>query len=330
LNKYFFILLPLVFLFSACSTKQVFEPKKLGSDWEKYEDEKKDIIDTSSNVALLENLQVLTKEGIIDADINASNRLISLSDGWVISASIDGNLYLTSKEDKTLVKKLVLEKTIAGASVKDDEVAVLFADNEIALYSLESKKLLFKEAGAKFIASDSRIVNPHFMKGLVLFATLDGKIVIVNSELKKRLRTIIVSSEDNFNNIISLNILKNKIIAATGHKILSLAQEEIREKYEIRNIAYDETNIFITTKQGEVLSLTSDLQVVLKEKFPFAHFYGVVSNGDKIYVLEKEGYMIILDKNSFEYTVHEVDFDDGFIFTTDKDFYIDNKKILTE
>ena len=128
----------MVFLFSACSTKQVFEPKKLGSDWEKYEDEKKDIIDTSSNVALLENLQVLTKEGIIDADINASNRLISLSDGWVISASIDGNLYLTSKEDKTLVKKLVLEKTIAGASVKDDEVAVLFADNEVYSVSLKT------------------------------------------------------------------------------------------------------------------------------------------------------------------------------------------------
>ncbi len=319
-----------MFLFSACSTKQVFEPKKLGSDWEKYEYDKEDIVDTSSNVALLENLQVLTKEGVINADINASNRLISLSDGWIISASIDGNLYLTSQEDKTLVKKLVLEKTIAGASVKDDEVAVLFADNEIALYSLESKKLLFKEAGAKFTAADSRIVNPHFMKGLVLFATLDGKVIIVNSELKKRLRTIIVSSEENFNNIISLNILENKIIAATGHKILSLAQEEIRANYEIRNIAYDETNIFITTKQGEILSLTSDLQIAFKEKFPFAHFYGVVSNGDKIYVLEKEGYMIILDKNSFEYTVHEVDFDDGFIFATDKDFYIDNKKILTE
>ena len=319
-----------MFLITGCGTKQVFEPKTLASDWEKYEYDKEDIVDTSSNVALLENLQVLTKEGVVDIDVNASSRLISLSDGWIISASIDGDLYLTSQKDKTHTQTLELEKTIAGASVKDDEVAVLFADNEIALYSLKSKKLLFKEAGGKFTATDSRIVNPHFMKGLVLFATLDGKVIIVNSELKKRLRTIIVSSEDTFNNIISLKILDNKIIAATGHKILAVAQEEIRAKYEVRNIAYDETNIFITTKQGEIVSLTSDLQVAFKVKFPFAHFYGIVSNGDKIYVLEKEGYMIVLDKNSFEYTVHEVDFDDGFIFTTDKDFYIDNTKILTE
>lgn len=330
MSKYFFLLLSCVFLFTGCSSKLVFEPQTLGSDWDKYEHDKEDIIDTSSNVALLESLKVLTKEGVIDTDIHASSRLISLSDGWIISASIDGNLYLTSQADKTQVQKLVLEKTIAGVSVKGDDIAVLFADNEIALYSLNSKKLLFKETGAKFIASDSRIVNPHFMKGLVLFATLDGKVIIVNSELKKRLRTIIVSSDENFNNIISLNILENKIIAATGHKILAVAQKEIRANYEVRNIAYDKKNIFITTKQGEIVSLTSDLQVVFKEKFPFAHFYGIVSNGDKIYVLEKEGYMIILDKNSFEYTVHEVNIDDGFTFTTDTGFYIDNKKILTE
>ena len=330
INKYISLSLLFALFLSGCSTKEVFEPKTLGADWEKYESAESAIIDTSSNVALLEDFSVLTKTETIKTDINASYRLISKSDDWIISASIDGKLTLASVTDKDKVERFDLKKTVASANVKGNDLAVLFADNEIAIYDVASKKALFKEQGAKYVASDSRIVNPYFMRGLVLFATLDGKIKIVNNELKKRLRTIIVSSEDNFNNIISLNVVQNKIIAATSYKILSIAQKEIRVKYELRNIVHDDANVFITTKQGEVISLTSDLQVNSKVKFPFAHFYGMLSVGDKLYVLEKEGYMIVLDKKSFDYTIHEVDFDDGFMFTTDKAFYIEDEKILTE
>ena len=330
INRYVLVSIFLALFLSGCSTKEVFEPKTLGEDWEKYESTDSSIIDTSSNVALLEDFSVLTKTQVIKADVNASHRLISKSDDWIISASIDGELTLESITDREKVEKFDLKKTVASANVEGNDLAVLFADNEIAIYDVASKKALFKEQGSKYVASDSRIVNPYFMKGLVLFATLDGKIKIVNNSLKKRLRTIIVSSEDNFNNIISLNVVQNKIIAATSYKILSIAQKEIRVKYEIRNIVYDDANVFITTKQGEVISLTSDLQVNSKVKFPFAHFYGMLSVGDKLYVLEKEGYMIVFDKKSFDYAVHEVDFDDGFIFTTEKAFYIEDEKILVE
>lgn len=169
------------------------------------------------------------------------------------------------------------------------------------------------------------------MRGLVLFPTLDGKIVFVNTKLKKRLRTVIVSSEENFNNVISLNVVENKIIAATSYTILSMAKKEVRVKYEIRNILYDKDAIYIATKQGNIISLTSSLQVNSKVKLPFAHFYAMTQSADKLYILEKEGYMIVLDKKSFDYTVHEVDFDDeGYIFVSGKKFYIDDMKILTE
>jgi len=330
LKKQIFFSALLILLFSACSTKSVFEPKTVADDWEKYESISDEIIDTSLNVALLENNQVLTKTNVTNVDINDSFRVISESDGWIISASIEGNVTLTSLENKTIVKNFELSKTVASASVQGNDLAVLFADNEMAIYDTESKSALFKEQGSKFIATDSRIVSPYFFKELVLFATLDGKVVIVNNALKKRLRTVIVSSEDNFNNVISLNVVENKIIAATSYKILSMSKKEVRAKYEIRNIVYDDKEIFVATKQGEVLALSSDLEVISKVKFPFAHFYGMIASGDKLYILEKEGYMIVLDKKSFDYTVHEIDFDDGFIFTADKAFYINDKKILTE
>ena len=315
-------------LFSACSTKEVYEPLYLDEDWKKYEDADAAIVDKSLNIALLENSKVLVKDATLDVVIDETHRVISHSNGWVISASIDGEVVLTSDSDSTKQEKFELKKSIASAAVNGDLLAVLFADNEIAIYSIASKKAIFKELGSKSLAVDARIVNPHFMNDLVLFSTLDGKVIIVNSKLKKKLRTVIVSSEDNFNNIIYLDVMNNKIIAATSYKILSLAAKEVRVKYEIRSIVNDDKDIYITTKQGEVISLTPDLQVNAKIKFPFAHFLGMISEGDKLYILEKEGYMIVLDKDMYNYTVHEVDLEDGFIFIADKLFYVADEKIL--
>lgn len=330
LSKYLVLSTIFVILFSACSSKEVYEPIKLGSDWEAYEASKHTIIDTSDNVALLEDRTILTHNGLVDVKINESDRLISESDGWVISASVDGNMSLISEEAPSIIKHLNLKKSVAGASISGNELAVIFADNEIAIYDINTNKVLFKEQVGKATTVDSRVVNPYFTRGLVLFPTLDGKVVFVNNNKKKRLRTVIVSSEDNFNNVIAFELVQNKIIAATSYKILTMAKKEIRVKYEIRNIVYDEDKIFIATKQGEVISLTPELQVESKQKFPFAHFYAMVSNGDKLYILEKEGYLIVLDKKSFDYTVHEVDFDDGFVFTSKKSFFVNDKKILTQ
>jgi len=330
LTKHILLSALIALLFSACSTKEVYEPKQLSHDWDKYEDIEETIVDTASNIALLEENQVLTKEGILDINISQEDRLISKSDHWIMSASIDGKMSLVSSDDTSIVKEIDLKKTVAGASIKGNTLAILFADNEIALYDLQAEKFLFKEKGSKFSAVDSRVVNPLFMRGLVLFATLDGKVVFINTKLNKRLRTVIVSSADNFNNVIALGLVNNKIIAATSYEILAIAKKELRAKYELREILLDENEIFIATKQGEILSLTPELQVNSKIKLPFAHFYAMTSDDENLYVLEKEGYLIVIDKISFNYTVHEVDFDGGFVFVADKTFYIDDKKILTK
>ena len=319
-----------ILFFSACSSKRVYEPQNVVDDWPNQGSINDAIIDVSSNVALMENRKVLTKDDSIDVTIEESYRLLSSSDGWILSSTIDGKLNIQFIGDSSLDVKFDLQKTIASASIKDDVLAVLFADNEMALYSISSKELLLKEQGGRTLAVDFRIVNPYFMNDLVLFATLDGKVVIVNLKSKKRLRTTIVSSEDNFNNIIYFNIVDNKIIAATGHKILSLSTKEIREKYEIRNIAYSDKYIFVTTKQGEIISLTSDLEQIDKIKFPFAHFLGLIVKDGKIYALEKEGYMVEAPINLSSFNVYDVDIEEGFVFVSDKVFFINDEYISVE
>ena len=317
-------------LFSACSTKEVYKPKQLSDDWERQSSIDETLVDVGSNVALLEDRSVLLKDAAISVKVQENNRLISQSDEWIISASIDGNMTLTSIKDSNITKNFELKKTIATAGIEDGILAVLFADNEMALYDLESQAPLFKEKSGNASVVDSRIMTPIFMKGLVLFPTLDGKVVIVSIEQKKRLRTVIVSSEDNFNNIIFAGLFKNKIIAATPYTILSMSQKEIRAKYELRNVAFGENALYTTTKQGELIALSDDLQLLRKVKFPFAHFLGMIYANKKLYILEQEGYMIVVDADSFEYTVHEVDINDGFIFVADKLFYIGDERISIE
>ncbi|WP_455755807.1 hypothetical protein [Sulfurimonas sp.] len=319
-----------IILFTACGSKRVYEPKKVVDSWPNQDGASQSLIDVTSNVALLEDRTVITKEEELDVEVEESYRLLSSSDGWIISSTIDGKLNLRYIDDKTLVEDFDLKKTIAGASAKDDVLAVLFADNEMALYSISTKKLLLKEQGGQTLAVDSRIVNPHFMADLVLFPTLDGKVVIISSKAKKKLRTIIVSSEDNFNNIIYFNIVDNKIIAATAHKILSMSEKEVREKYEIRNIAYNDNNIYITTKQGEIISLTPSLELNAKLKFPFAHFLGLIIRDNKVYLLEKEGYIIEASADLSTYSVYDVDIEDGFVFVGDKMFYVNDEYISVE
>jgi hypothetical protein len=320
----------IILVFTSCSSKRVYEPEDTVSSWDKYGDIDESIVDITSDVAMLENRQVLTKKGTIDITIPESYRLLALNDGWVISSRIDGKLKLQDVKDKNNFIDFDFKKTIATASVREDIIAILFADNEMALYNLLTKELLLKFQGGDVIAVDSRIVNPYFEKNLVIFSTLDGKIVVINIPEKKKIRTTIVSSEDYFNNIIYSNIIDHKIISATGYKILSMSQKEIREKYEIRNIAYSEKNIYITTKQGDVISLTPDLQLNAKLKFPFAHFLGLIIKKDKIYMLEKEGYIIEAPLDLSTYNVYDADVKDGYVFIGDNKFYTDDEYLSIE
>ncbi|MEA2099604.1 MAG: hypothetical protein U9P72_05685 [Campylobacterota bacterium] len=326
----FLILVFATTFFTACSSKKVYEPELIAGDWKHYGDTNETISDVTSNVALLQSGKVISKDSLIEIKIEKSFRVLSSSDGWIISSNIDGNLTLEYIDDSSMKENFELKKTIAAASVKDNILAVLFADNEMALYSISTKEVIFKEKGNSQKIIDSRVVNPYFMNDLVLFSTLDGKVIIINSKLKKRLRTVIVSSEDNFNNIIYFNIIDDKIIAVTSHKMLSMGEKEIRVKYELRNIIDSDGDIFITTKQGEVISLTPDLQPQARVKFPFAHFLGMITHNDKLYLLEKDGYIIEITKDLLKYKVYSVDIEDGYIFVADKKFYVHDEYISIE
>lgn len=314
--------------FGGCSSKEYFKPVSVVGDWKNSGQSDVEVIRSESGAALLEDGKVLIGNSVKDVKLADGYRIIGSSKEYLISSNIDGNLtlidFLTSKEEK-----FDLFKTIASASFKDGVLAVLFANNELALYDATTKALLFKEQGNPTIAVDNKIVAPYFKDEIVVFSTLDGKVVIVNAKDKKRLRTAVVSAQDNFNNIIYLNIVDNKIVSATNHKLLSLAEKEQRIALDIRSVTADGKNLFVATKQGEIISLTTDLYQNAKLKFPFAHFLNVVAHNGKIYALEKQGYLIEMTPDLTSYGVYKVDVD-GVVYIADKIFYVDDEYISVE
>lgn len=315
-------------LLGGCSHKEVYKPENIKGEWRNAGHLSASIAQTAQSAALLDNGHLLTAKGEKNIKIPEDYRLINADDTWVITESPEKNLVLFPEDGSDTKVTFELKRGVAAASIQDDTVAILFTNNEMALYSLESKKLLFKESSNAPVAVDSHIANPYFLKELVLFLTLDGKIVIVNSATKQVLRSVVVSSEEYFNNITYMNVIDNNLVASTDSAVLSLSQKEAREKYEIRNIAYASDGIWITTKQGEIIALTPTLQFKAKKKFPFAHFVGLSVQNDRVYALEQEGYMIAITKNLLSYDVYDVDMDsDNKIFLGDGRFYFDDRYI---
>ncbi len=315
-----FALLLTLLLFAGCSSKEVYTPEKpeTGIEISGYIDEK--IVDTTPEGALLESGALLDASGVVPVVIPEGYRYIGKSDGWAISGKVNGELLLQSvSEDRN--ESFELKKTVAAATVKGDTLAVLFASNDMALYSLSEKSLLFKERANTPVAVDSRIYNPYFLNELVLFLTLDGKVVIVNSKTKQMLRSMMVGSDDMVNNIIYFNVIEDRVMAATSGQIYTFAGNEIRESYDLRDIVYDKDGVWIATKQGEVIALSPTLEVKAKKKFPFAHFLAMIATDDKLYLLEKAGYFIIIDKSFDTVKVHRVEMEDGFVYASGKRFY---------
>ncbi len=282
------------------------------------------IVDVTSDGAVLDNGKIMTANAFSDLTLTPKHRFVSQSADWVVSSTSDGNLSLQSVGNTEERRDFELKKTVAAASVQDDILAVLFANNEMAIYSIANKELLFKEQGSAPIAVDSRIVNPYFLKDLVLFLTLDGKIVIVNTETRKVIRSMIVSSEPYFNNIVHFNVADNILVAATPYKVFSLVSDEVRASYEVRDIVFKDDVIYLCTKQGDIVSLTPSLQKIASQKFNFAHFLGLIVTDKAVYALEKEGYLIALEKDLTDFNVYNVDLEEGLVYAAEKTFFVNS------
>ncbi len=323
--KYILTSLLAVILFTACSSKKYFEPEDVENDLEVQTSSLPSSIKSMNRVgATLESNEVITRYGLSDFQLPENFEFLNLS--------IDGKVIASNKKDKILIgdEELVLDNVVIAASLKDDKLALIYSDNSIELLNLKTKRTLFKDYLSESLANDTRVVNPYFMGNLILFPTLNGKVIIVSTITNDSVKNISVDPKGQFNNIIFLDVDKpsQTLITATANKVVSISTKEILSKdYEIRDVILKDEYVYIATIDGQLIKLSLNLKEISKKKFKYSKIHALAFT-NSLYAIESQGYAIKLNKDFTRSEVLDFDFDnEERMIVLDNKIYFDDKFI---
>lgn len=323
--KYLLISLSALFLFTACSSKKYYEPENVSSNIELNKESMNSSIESMNKIgATLQNKQIITRDGISSFE---------LPEGFdFLNVTADGKILATNYIDKILIgnNELVVKDVVVAASLKDGKLALVYSNNTIELMDVNTSKTLFKEYLPISLANDTRITNPYFMGNLILFPTLNGKVIIVSGTTNESVKNISVDPDNEFNNIISLNVIESTqtLIVASPNKIVSISPTEVLAKdYEVRDILVNEDDIYLATIDGQIIKLSSNLNEIKSKKYKYAKIHALAFT-DSLYAVESQGYLINIDKDFNEETIYDFSFDnEERMISIGNKIYFDSKYI---
>lgn len=314
-----------VVLMSGCGTKrQSFEPTALAGEVDFDGSLPATIVDVVRSGATLENGQIITKKGLLDIKMPEGFLYIGDDGERYIGVSQCSALIIMDKNSKVIYKK-VFDSVVASASLKDDSLAVVLGSNKLILIDIKKDEVVFEKIEDKVYAHDSKIAAPYFLTGLLIYPTLDGKLVIVDNKSKKVLREVVVKSEKFFSNVIYLDVLGDRLVAATKKRVISINPKSMTFLDEdVRDVIILENRVLVFTKDGRIVLTDSDMKVLKEKKFKFASFAGTI-HGQFVYIVERGGYLIATDLDLISANVYELpDEIESFVFTTNNILYYDD------
>lgn len=323
--KHFLILLAIVFLVTGCGSKKYFEPENVKSTLKVEESTLSSSIKSMNrDGATLEDGTIITRDGISDFKLPENFDFLNVSNtGKILSTNYKDTLLIGNEEFK-------FDNIVVAASLKDNKLALVYSNNSIELFDIESKKTLFKEYLTISLANDTRIANPHFMGNLILFPTLNGKIIIVSTKLNESVKNISVDLDNEFNNIIFLKVVEDKqtLIAATANKIVTISTKNILSKdYEIRDILINNEDVYIATIDGRLIKLDLALEEIQSKKFKYSKIHALAYT-NSLYAIESQEFIINVNEDFTNNRVYNFNFDnEERLIVIGNKIYTDSKEI---
>jgi len=316
----FMVLLFLV----GCGSKQYYTPtnptaiSSFGSSDE--------IVSFSRDGATLSSGEALTATGELKLNLKDGYSFINRSVGFVIIANREGNCKVIKNG---ITKEAKFSKAVvAGIMVGDDALVYLLKDNNFGVYDFSKKSILCNNKDEKVFSIDTRVANPIQVDNLVVIPLLNGKLSILDLKTLKISKEIFVSTESFLNNIIFLKRFKNSPVAATPHNVIIYSNKGKREfKREISEVILDGDSIFVFSKDGQVSKLDESLTVQDEKKFKFAHFSVATIYKDRVYALDKQGFLIVSNRDFTKHSVYELSEVEGYSFVSNGKLYYDGNRI---
>ncbi len=131
--KHILISLSALLLFTACSSKQYFEPEDVSSNIDlNKESMSSSIISMNRIGATLEDGKIINEKGISSFE---------LPEGFdFLNTTADGKIIATNRINKLLIgnEERIMKDVVVAASIKDDKLAVVYSSNTIELIDLKN------------------------------------------------------------------------------------------------------------------------------------------------------------------------------------------------
>jgi hypothetical protein len=311
-------------LFSGCSSKQYYEPEQTSSlSSSSMGDE---LIHYSRDGATLASGKILTKTQMVNLKLQKGFYFINHNGKAAVTADGQGNCNIVMKQGTVASAKF--PKTLVAATLIGENLIYVLQDNSYGVYNFKQKKIVYNNKSNKVYAIDRRIANPLQIDKLVVIPTLDGKLTILDLVTLKVAKEMYVSTETTLNNIIFLGTVKNTLIAATPNKVLSVSSKGKTElDTAISEVAISNDNVFVFAKDGRILKLKENLSIIAEKKFKFAHFSVAAVDAQKVYALDKQGYLVVSNKTLSKQKVYNVSEVDNFAFVSEDKLYCDGEII---
>ena len=324
--KIFSIILIILLTITGCASKKYFEPKHAAQNNNIPQSIPSKIVAFNRTGATLGNGQTITEHNISNYKLPFGYEFINNSPNGIIATDNKNQIIIGNKSNSINVGGIIV-----AATLKNSILAMVYSNNSYALYDIKKKKYLLKEYLTPSLINDTRITNPIFMENLVILPTLNGKLIVLNLEKNSVIKTITIDSNNQFNNIIYLKILKNKLITATAHKIVVISSNKvINKEYEISDILTNDNNIYIATIDGTLIKLDINLMEIEKKKYKFARFYALAF-GKSLYALESQGFLVKIGNNFKTDYIYKLSIDkEDKIIALQNKIYFGNKFIEVE
>jgi len=320
--KNIFLVSLVTFIFLGCSSKQYYEAETTSSIGIKVIDTPSYIKSVNSNGATLDDNRYLDKFGISSKKLKDGFSFINNSNNDIISANKKGEVYINNKHFK-------FKSNVISASLKGNLLALTFTNNVIGLYDIKSNEFKLKKYLDPSYLNDTRVAMPLFLKNIILYPTLDGKILIVDDKTFQVTKTLTIDPNSEINNIILLENINDTLIVASQNIITSISNvAAIKKELFIQSYTVDEKFIYLATLDGKILKLDKNLDIKQSKKFKFAKFHALAVNKDAIFAIESQGYVVKLSHNFKTLKVDTISFEnDEKIFSNKNKIYFEDKLI---
>jgi hypothetical protein len=271
----------------------------------------------------------LTREGFGPFKLPKKFKFIDQDSKFVLASKDNGRFILIDKALKKVVIAKKLPFPIVSGKVLNDKIFYIALNNIFGIYSItENRNLVAAKVGRAY-AVDTRIANPMPIKNLLVVPTLDGKLLVVNPNQPTGASGMSIGKSFNLNNIIFLGKIENRIIAATPSKLISAAPRQMHKlEAPIADVMIANKKVYLLTRDGRVIILSPTLKEINSRKFTkFGKFLSIAVVGNKIYALDKDGFLIVTNENFSSVKVYDVGAVNYYSFVARDKLYKDSQVV---